>query len=285
MIILNDYKVYIALYVFLNIIYNQTYKINTKSMKNSAALTILLEVIAAMSCSIFMPFFKFKFPSNAYTYIFLGLAIFFYTLNNRLSTISRSGVEASTYIIIKQLPTVVMIIIGIIILKEPIVLNKLIGAFLIVFSNVLVFYKKGKLKIDKYVLIGILSNIFLAIGMIIDVNYSMEFNLSFYVLLIMIVPAIITLLFEKVKIKDIVYEYKLVNKKSLFITSVCWGVMMIVKIKAYNLGSVIVVAPLSSLSVILSIILGYLFFNEKDNLLKKILASLLILLGVILINL
>ncbi len=285
MSILNDYKIYIALYVFLNIIYNQYYKISTKNMVSSASLTILLELIASIVCLFFIPLFDFKLPSNIYTYIFLFLATIFYTLNNRLSTVSRSRLDASTYMIIKQIPAVVMIITGILLFKENIIFNKILGAFIIIFSNILVFYNKRKIKIDKYVLIGILSNIFLSIGMIIDVSYSDEFNLPLYVLITMFIPAVITLLFERVKIKNIIYEYKCVDKMSLYLTSFCSSIMMISKLIAYNLGDLTLVAPLSSLSVILSVITGYLFFNEKENIFKKVIASILIIIGVILINL
>ena len=61
--------------------------------------------------------------------------------------------------------------------------------------------------------------------------------------------------------------------------------MMISKLKAYNLGIVSIVAPISSLSVILTIIVGYLFFNEKNNLIKKIIAGVFIIVGIILIKL
>lgn len=282
--ILNDWKVYVILYVFLSVAFNQSYKICTRFMKKSSALTILLQLTSSIFCILVIPLFKFKLPRDISVYIFLSLAIIFYTLNNRLSTISRSGVEASTYSVIKQLPTVFMIFAGILFFKEPFVIEKTLGAFLIVFSNVLVFYKKGVFTFNKFVLFGVIANLCMAIGMFIDVNYSGEFNLALYILLIMFIPSILIFIVEKVKVKDIINEYKNGDKFNIFITSFSWTFMMIVKIKAYNLGEVVVVAPLCSLAVILSIILGYFFLNEKDNLMRKVIASILILIGIVLIN-
>ena len=51
-----------------------------------------------------------------------------------------------------------------------------------------------------------------------------------------------------------------------------------------KLGKVTIVAPLSSLGVILNVIVSYLFLKEKDNLFKKIIASLLVMLGIFLIK-
>ncbi len=279
-----NYKIYIVLYILLTVFLNYNYKISTSHMKSSATLTIILGFIASIVCIILIPFFNFNFPKIWSIYIFLFTSIIFYTLHNRFSTISRSGCEVSTYTILKQLPSVFMILIGILLFKEPFILKKIIGALLIFFSNILVFYKKGVLKIDKYVLYGVIANVCMTIAMVIDINLSEYFNLAMYVLFIVLIPSIIIMLVEKVKISDIVLEYKLQNKLSLFITGICFSLMTIVKIQSYKYGTAIKVAPLSSLSVIFSIILGYILLNEKDNIFRKIIASILILIGVFLIN-
>lgn len=59
---------------------------------------------------------------------------------------------------------------------------------------------------------------------------------------------------------------------------------MITKLKSYQLGEVTVVAPLCSLAVILNVIVGYFCFNEKKGVLKKIIAGILIIIGVFLIK-
>ena len=87
---------------------------------------------------------------------------------------------------------------------------------------------------------------------------------------------------QKVKI---VKEFKNSNKKVIFITAFSWGLAMVFQLQAYELGKVTIVAPLCSLTVILNVIVGYLFLNEKQGLLKKILASILIIISVLLIKL
>lgn len=283
--LLNNWKLYVILYLIFSVLYNQYYKVSTKNVIKDGALTILLELIASVFCIFLIPFFEIKFPKNFSSYFFFGIAIIFYTLNNRLSTTSRKGIEASTYSIIKQLSTVFMIFSGLLFFKEPFNLYKILGAFLIVFSNVLVFYSRNIFKLDKYILLGIIANICMTIALFIDVNYSNYFNLPIYVLLTLLVPSVLTLLFEKIKIKDIILEYKNSNKISIFITSMSWSFMMIFKLLAYKFGKVILVAPLCSLTVILNIFIGYILLKEKDNLLKKIISSIIIIIGIILIKL
>ena len=138
-----DCVVFIGIYLILGVIFNQSYKIATKKMTKPGALTILLEIIASLSALILIPFFEMKFPTNPMVYFFFGLSIIFYTITDRLNTTVRSGIEASTFNIIQQLSTVFMIFAGLLFLKEEFVLSKFIGAILIIFSNVLIFYKKG----------------------------------------------------------------------------------------------------------------------------------------------
>jgi len=283
--LLNDWKLYVILYLIFSVLYNQYYKVSTKSVTKDGALTILLELIASIFCIILIPFFEIKIPKNLSSYLFFCIAIIFYALNNRLSTTSRKGIEASTYSIIKQLSTVFMIFAGLLFFKEPFSLYKILGAFLIVFSNILVFYSRNIFKLNKYILLGIIANICMTIALFIDVNYSNYFNLPIYVLLTLLVPSILTLLFEKIKVKDIILEYKNSNKLSIFITGMSWSFMMIFKLLAYKFGKVILVAPLCSLTVILNIFIGYILLKEKGNLIKKIISSIIIIIGIILIKL
>ena len=278
-----DWKFFIIIYLVFSVIFNYSYKIVAKDYNNSGAITILIQILSSIFCLAFIPLFKIKYPKDIKVYIFLFLAIIFYTLNDRFGTIARSKLDASIYSVIKQLSTVFMIIFGIVFFEEEIALNKITGSVLIVVSNILVLYKKGK--INKYIVFGFFASINLTIALLIDVNYSNEFNLAFYILLTLFIPAMLIFIFERIKFKDIFIEYKRCDKKALFLTSFSWVVMMISKLKAYSLGIVSIVAPISSLTVIITILVGYLFFNEKNNLIKKLISGIFILIGIILIKL
>jgi drug/metabolite transporter (DMT)-like permease len=55
-------------------------------------------------------------------------------------------------------------------------------------------------------------------------------------------------------------------------------------LKAYQLGSVTTVSPLTALTVIINVIVAYIFLNERKDLLKKIIAAIIIIISIILIN-
>lgn len=275
---------FVAMYIILAVSFTQFYKIVLNTSKSDGTLTVLLQFIAGLSALLLSPFFKFTFPMDWKVYLLLGIACIFYALSDRMNTTVRSGIEASTFSIIKQLSTVFMILAGLLFFKEQFVWKKVIGAGLIIFSNVLIFYKKGNQKIDKYVLLGILSNIIYSIALFLDVNISDSFNLAFYVAITLLIPALFITIAERVKLSNIKNVFKTGDKKAILITGLCWGTMIVVQLRAYQLGEATSVAPLCALTVIGNVVVGYLFLKERNNLLKKLIAAILIIISVFLIK-
>lgn len=282
--VFNNWILYVSFYLILATIFTQFYKVATQTLTKPGALTVLLELFATLTVLLLCPFFEMKFPTDSKVYIFLGLSIIFYAITDRVNTTVRSGIEASTFSMLKQLSTTFMIFAGLIFLKEEFILTKFIGAMLIIFSNVFLFFKKGNFKFNRYILLGILANIAFTIALFLDVNISDNFNLPFYVAMTLGIPAILIALFERIKIADIQNEWKNGNKKAIVITGITWSFSIVSQLRAYQLGNVTVVAPLCALTVILNVVVGYLFLHEKDDLLKKIIAAVLIILSIFLIK-
>ncbi len=282
--IMNNWLIYVIAYLIFATIFTQFFKVATKTLKKAGALTILLQMTAGLVALLLCPLFGFKFPTDISVYIMLAISIVFYAITDRVNTTVRSGIEASTFSMLKQLSTTFMIFAGLIFFKEEFVLTKFIGAMLIIFSNVIIFYKKGKFEFNKYVLLGILGNISYTVALFLDVNISDNFNLPFYVALTLMIPALLIMIFERIKPSEIKNEFVNGNKKAIFITAISWGLSIIMQLRAYQLGNVTVIAPLCALTVMTNVIVGYLFLNEKDNLVRKIIAAILIIISILLIK-
>lgn len=280
----NNWVFYVILYIVLSTIFTQFYKISTKNLNNAGALTVVLEIIGVIAALLICPFFEIKFPSDIKIYAFLGLSIIFYAITDRVNTTVRSGIEASTFSMLKQLSTTFMILAGIILAKEDFILHKFIGAMLIIFSNVFIFYQKGKFKMNRYIWLGVLANIAYTIALFLDVNISDNFNLPFYVALTLGIPALLICLVERIKFSEIKNEFKNADKKVIFTTGITWSLSIIAVLRAYQLQNVSIVAPIGSLTVLSNVLVGYLFLNEKDNLLRKIIAGILIVISIVLIK-
>ncbi len=98
------------------------------------------------------------------------------------------------------------------------------------------------------------------------------------------VPAILIVIIERIKLSDLKNEFSKENRLPILVTSITWSFCIVAQLRAYQLGNVSVVAPLCALLVILNVIFGYIFLKERDNLLKKIFAAGLIILGILLIK-
>lgn len=275
---------FLFFYLIITVIFNESYKVISQRMKSGGALTILVELIAGVFSLLWIPFFEIKFPTDFKVYLLLGFAIIFYAIQNRLATTARSGMEASSYSIIKQLSNVFVIIMGFIFLKEELTFHKVIGSILLIGSNVLIFYQKGTWKNNHYLLLGVLANLCMGMALFLDVNTSNSFNLAFYVSLTLLFPAILVFITERIKIEEITREWKTNSKYFILLTGISWSFMMITKLRSYQLGEVTKIAPLCSLTVILNVLFAFIFLKNRNNIIKKLIASILIILGVFMIK-
>ena len=282
--ILNNWSIYVIGYLFMATLFTQFYKITTKTLTNAGALTVLLEFTAGLTALVLSPLLEYRFPVDKKIYLMLGISIVFYTMSDRINTIVRSGLETSTFSMLKQLSSAFMIFAGLVFLKEKFILNKFIGAVLILFSNVLILYKKDGFKMNKYIWLAILANIVYSIALFLSVNISEEFNLLFYTAITTIIPSILITLVERIKLSDIKNEFNNGNKKAIIITGISWCISIFLNYRAYQLGNVTIVAPLCALTVMLNVIVGYLFLKENENMFRKVISAILIIISVLLIK-
>ena len=275
---------FLFFYLMITVLFNESYKVMAQHMKSAGALTILVELFAGFFSLLWIPFFEIKFPTDCKVYLLLSLAIIFYTIQNRLATIARSGMEASNYSIIKQLSNVFVILMGFVFLKEQLTIQKVVGSILLIGSNVLIFYQRGSWKKNRYLWLGILANLCMGMALFFDVNTSGSFNLAFYVSITLLFPAILSFVIEQIQIKEIVEEWKKSKRSLVLLTGMSWSLMMLTKLRAYQLGEVTKIAPLCSLVVILNVLFSFFFFKNRENMLKKVVASILIVVGVFMIK-
>ena len=281
---LDIWWVQIIIYLLAVVSYTQFFKAATKKSKKDGALTVTLEVITSIIMLAFIPFFEIKWATDVKVYLFTALAVIFYCMKDRMTTTVRRHLDTSTVNILDQIVNVFMILWGILFFKEEVIFKKIIGAILIILSNVMIFYKKGNFKLDRYVLLSILSNLALSIALALNVDNSEKFNVAIYQVVTLMIPAILIIIFEKIKWDDIKNEVKEGNKTAIFMTGTSWAVMIISQLRAYQTGDITTVAPLSAVSVILNVIAGYFISKEKENIVKKIIAGVIIVFSIFLIK-
>lgn len=283
--ILNTWWFWTIIYLISAVVFAYNFKIANKNMKDPGALTILLEVITGIFSLLMIPIFDIKFEINTSILLTLLIVVCIYAITDRLNTEARYGLETSTFSMVKRLSTVFMIIFGFLFLKEPIILNKVLGAIIIILGNIILTYNKGKFEVNKYLGMAVISQFLFAIAMVINVDLSDHFNLAFYTWITVTLPALLIAIFGRHKPKDILKEFKRYNKPRFLISAFSWALMLNSSIRAYQLGSITIVAALLSLTPILNSLTELILNKDTNKIIQKIIVSILLIIGVILVNL
>lgn len=280
-----EYIKWVIIYLIFSLIFAQCFKETNRSMKNASALTILLEAFTALFAIILSPLFAYKFSLNPEILLTLGVVTIIYAATDRLNIEARYGLAPSTFSMLKQLSTVFLVIFGFVFLKEKIILTKVVGIILILLANILLSTNnKGKLELNKYFIMSIISNFLFAIAMFINVNISENFNIGLYTIITVLIPSLIIKLVSRISIDDLKQEFKLYDKKKFMLVSFSWSMMLISSVKAYEYGNISIVAPLLTLSMVTNSIYEFFIDKDKKSLKRKLLVSLLIVIGITLIK-
>lgn len=281
----NNWIFWVVIYLITAVIFAQSFKVANKNMKSATSLTILLEILTCTFSIIFIPFFKIKIASDARTYIVLFIVGLIYAVTDRLNTESRYGLAPSTFSMLKQLSSVFMLILSFIFLKEELVINKILGAGLIIIANFLLgLNKNGKFEYNKYFIYLIISNFLFAVAMLINTSLSSKFNIAIYTMITTGIPSIILTLTTKTTFKMLKDEFNLYDKKKFLLAAFCWSVMLISSVKAYELGAVSIVAPLLTLTSVLNTIYEFILNKDRKELILKLIVCLIIIFGVVLLK-
>jgi drug/metabolite transporter (DMT)-like permease len=278
--IFNTWQFNLTGYFITAIAFFQFYKLAVKNSQKDGAATILLQFIASTSVLFLAPLLPFNLPTDIRTYLILLVATIFYTLYGRLQTTSRKHLQVSVYSVINQLTNVFLILIGLTIFREPLITTELFGAGLILSGNLILFYKKDKFELNRYVLIGITATLFLAIAISIDIGISKQFNLPLYIMLTLLVPAMMIFFSERIKISEVIREYNSKDRKYYLVTGIAWGLMIFFTLRAFQLGSVTTIVTLQATSVLLNVLVAYFLLKENDYKMRKIIAAILVIVGV-----
>lgn len=283
--ILNNWKLWVILYLISAVVFAQSFKKANRNMNNAGALTILLEIFTALFSILFIPLFDITFPHDINIYLTLSAVIIIYAITDRLNIESRYGLDPSVFSMLKQLSTVFLIILGFIFLKEEIIIKKVIGSAIIILANILLAFDNGKFKFNKYFIMSFISNFLFAVAMLINVNISDNFNLGIYTIITVLFPAIIISICGRHSINDLRKEFNLYDKKTFLLAAFTWCLMLISSVRAYQLGNVTLVAPLLTLTSLFNTMYEYFINKNKSKLIQKLIASILIILGVLIIKL
>ncbi len=273
----------VGLFTVLNLLQ----RVLATESKDQRAMTIIFNMVAGViAVAVFVAggsYKNFSLPADPNAYIFLGVAVLSFGLFERGRFVAAKLLDASTLTTISTVSVLVAFVGAALLYQEPMSLQKLAGGILIILALVIVSLGSGgKRKISlKGVLAAALIWVFLGIGWMMDKSGATHFNADTYSFLVWTLPLFVVV-FPGIKIKTLKTEMKLASWKVFLLAGInVAGYLM--QLKAVAISDATKVIPIVQLSTFATVIAGIIFLKEKENLLPKILGSILAVIGSVLL--
>lgn len=206
-------------------------------------------------------------------FIYAGFNFFFFK--------SLRMAEASEVTLIGSFRALLVAAGSVLLLREVLSRNVIIGTLLIIASVFVVFYRPKSMKVGKGHLYAMAAAILLGIGFVNDTYILRTVDVASYEVLAFMLPAIVMLLFKPSAVR--LFN----NRERLFkmcVIAAFYSGAALLLFYAYHFGGLAdQVYPISQSYVIITVILAAIFLKERDEVLKKIAATLLVLAGIALL--
>lgn len=253
---------------------------------NPRAMAILFNGIAA-SMALLIFFISgssknFSLPTQIGAWIAVLIASFCYGMYERSRFIAAKLLDASVFTTISTLSVLVAFVGSAFLYSESLSINKLAGGLLIILSLFLVSLgkKHGNLSL-KGILIAVLINIMLGLGWMLDKKGALFFNASTYNIFVWILP-LIFIYFPRVKFGLIKKELKIASWK-VFLLAGLNAIGYLLQLKALEVAEATRIIPIVQTSTLFTVIMGIILLKEKNNILRKITAGMIAVVGVYLL--
>ncbi len=225
--------------------------------------------------------FYFSLPQSPQTWLALSLGIFLIFLTDLFAILSLRKLEVSLYQIISQLRHVIVLFGAYLFFTEVISFPKIISIFFIMFGIFIALRGKTKIKMTKETLYAFCSTICISFGLLFIKMASVDVHPAFSASLSFTIAGILILLVLLIKGHHPAHLIPREHKKELFIAAGLFSIFELALFTALAIGEASRVTPVTQSTLIFSVIGGYLFLNERNHMKQKILGSLLIAIGIV----
>lgn len=214
--------------------------------------------------------------------LLIGGAILGYGLYERTHFLARKQLEASTIAILFQLSPVIAFIGSLILLHESLTLPKLIGATFIISASLIVIQKNPQLRFNRSILIALFSAFVLGLAEMFDKPASANIPINLYsaAMWTLSLPLIALPGFTR---KQLVKEFKIGGWK-VALTAFLNVFGFVLYLKALAMTDASRVIPIISSLATLVVLGGIIFLHERSHLGRKLIAGILILIGILLLR-
>lgn len=262
---------------------NLLQKIVSSETRNPRALSVVFNFYAAIfSLAIFFltgAYRDLTLPGNLIPWLCVIVACFFYAMFERLRFRVAQSLQASVYSTISTWSVIVAFFGSTLLYKEQMTIEKVFGFLLITASLILVSYKPGEKVVQKGLSLALTAFTMLGLGWALDKMGANSFNPSTYNILVWVIPVFLVY-FPYIRFSDLMFEVKKSSWKVVLLAFVN-VVGYFLQLKALEISDATRVIPIVQTSIIVTVIFGIILLGERDDVTKKILASIIAVVGVV----
>lgn len=224
----------------------------------------------------------FSLPQSPQTWFALTTGIFLIFITDLFAFLSLRKMEASLFQILSQLRHVIVLFGAYFFFTEQITAIKVFSIFFIMFGIFVALKGKSKFTFNMETIYALISTVAISFGLLFIKMASVDVNPAFSASLGFIIAGLLmyVVLFLK---KDLPLSLlPKEHKKELFLAAGLFSVFELALFTALAIGEASKVTPVTQSSLIFTLIGGYIFLNERSHMKQKIIGSILIALGILL---
>ncbi len=228
--------------------------------------------------------FGFHIPPISINSIFLIGAALLWGIGTIFFFKALQLLESSEVTILSSVRSLITIAASLLFLNETFNLQKLIGVIVVLFSISIVTNLKHGLKFNKGVYYTFGMTVFYGIAVVFDVvNLRYSDPLSYLAIVNFLIAIILLLIFPK-SVKKLKVFTNVNFLKKMIPVSIFTTAQAIAYYFALAKGPASQIAPIGQSQVIITIVLAAILLRERDNLPRKVLAAILVTIGVVLLK-
>lgn len=208
---------------------------------------------------------------------------FFYALGTLSYFKAIKTVEASESTILASIGSVATLITAYLFLGERLNSQQLIGVLFVISSVIALSAKKG-FKYSRGIMFSVLGTTFYGFAVTNDVYILRSFDALSYTPIMSFLSGLLLLMLKPSSIKSIITTLKKPQIKPLFLYCVFYGIQAITYYAAIESGALASqMAVIYKSEIFITVIFAAIFLNERSNLTRKIIATILATIGVYLL--
>lgn len=219
----------------------------------------------------------------------IGITIFgliIWGLFGRFEYFARANTEASVFSIILKLAPVLNFFLSLVVLGESWSPNKLIGIFIIILANLMLFIgtKREGVVSNKGLFYSLLVSALLAVGWLFDTINVKSWGVGVFSIMSFLVVTLVSSFFPRITLAGIKRELSLTPWYEIFVLGffnlLGYGFLL----KALMIGEASRIIPITSSSTPFVVLFGIILLGERKNIIRKVVASFLAVLAIYLMR-